>query len=66
MSNTNLNNVAIDIIGVVTLFGLTQMYYNAAIVECKPLYKNSPAYLGYLGICSLSTFTALAKVFKYY
>ena len=66
MLNTNLNDVTINIIGVVTIFGLTQMYYNTSKVECKPLYKNSSFYLGYLGLCALSTISAFTKFFKYY
>ncbi len=59
MSNINCNDASINVIGVVTLFGLTQIYYNVANVEHGPLYKHNPIYVGYLGLCALSTFTAL-------
>ena len=66
ITNTNLNDVAFDIIGVVSLFGLTQIYYNTATVEHGPLYKGRPDYRCYLGLCALSTITALTKYFKYF
>lgn len=67
MSNTNLNDVAVDIIGVVTMFGLTQIYYNMAIIEYGTIHKHKPIYIGYLGLCTLlSTFTAFTRIYKYY
>lgn len=65
MTNTNLNDVAIDIIGVVTIWNLTQMFYNAAQVEHGPLYKNKIIYVVYQGLCTLSTINTLIKFYKY-
>ena len=65
MSNTTLNDVDIDIIGIVTLFGLTEIYYNVATYEHRLIFKNNKAHFGYLDLCMLSTLTALLKIFKY-
>lgn len=59
MTNTNLNNVAVDIIGVVTLWNLTHLCYNLSCVENKPPNRNITAYLGlgcFSTIASLLTF----------
>ncbi len=65
MTNTNLNDVAIDIIGVVNIWNLTQMFFNVAQVEHGPLYKNKFIYVGYLGLCTFSTILTLTKFYKY-
>jgi 1,4-dihydroxy-2-naphthoate octaprenyltransferase len=62
----NLNDVAVDIIGVVTIWNLTHMYYNTTHSELGSFYKGSPVYLGYLGLGWLSTFVAIRSFIKYY
>ena len=62
----NLNDVAVDIIGVITIWNLTHMYYNTMQSELGSFYKGSPAYSGYLGLTSLATFVAIRSFIKYY
>jgi hypothetical protein len=60
MTNTNLNDVAIDIIAVVYIWNLTQMLYNVVQVEYGPLYKNKAVYL-----FTFSTIFTFTKFYKY-
>lgn len=65
MSNTNLNDVAYDLIGVISIWNLAHMYYNTVQFERNPLLKYSNAHLGYLILGGVAFGTAITKMLKY-
>lgn len=58
----NINTIAFHIIGTITLWNLSHMYYNLVTIQTNP---SKPTNASYIGISCLCMITSLKVMMKY-